>query len=81
MPDDDQLLGQNEVDVRNEARKHPYWDSVLSVFACPSPEHDWIADQQAAHDIAEAIETLRCTDACGMTSPENARSPRPPGKE
>ncbi len=58
MPDDDSLLGQNEVDVRNEARKHPYWDSVLSVFACASPEDDWIADQD--RDLADAIEYLRC---------------------
>ncbi len=59
MPDDYSLLGQNEVDMRNEARKHPYWDSVLSVFACVSPEDHWIADQQHKRDLADAVEHLR----------------------
>ncbi len=59
MPDDDSMLGQTEVDVRNEALKHPYWDSVLSVFACPSPEDDWIADQQRERDLADAVDHLR----------------------
>ncbi len=59
MPDDDWALGQNEVDVRNEQRKHHYWDSVISVFSCASPEQDWIADQERGRDLTDAIEHLR----------------------
>ncbi len=40
--DDDWALGQNEVDVRNEAIRARL---VPSVFACNDPEQAWIDDQ------------------------------------
>ncbi len=65
MPDDDWALGQNEVDVRNEARnplnrvevtqwvRNPYKPGVTPfvVFACNDPEQAWIDEQaeNAAH--------------------------------
>ena len=38
MLDDDWALGENEVDVRNEALRFP------GIFACESPEQQWIED-------------------------------------
>ncbi len=44
MPDDDWALGQNEVDVRNEARRARM---VPSVFVCHDPEQAWIDESRA----------------------------------
>ncbi len=59
-PDDDWALGQNEVDVRNEARNPlnalPIRESGLdaalawsspSVFVCHDPEQAWIDESRA----------------------------------
>ncbi len=43
-PDDDWALGQNEVDVRNEARRARL---VPSVFVCQDPESAWIEECRA----------------------------------
>ncbi len=51
MPDDDWALGQNEVDVRNEAQNplnyrpvaYTFHDGVRHGFYCQDPEADWIA--------------------------------------
>ncbi len=40
VPDDDSMLGQNLIDVRNEER----------IFRCQNPERDWIDEQRATLD-------------------------------
>ncbi len=59
MPDDDALLGQNEVDVRNEARK-PMHEIVLrrSIHIFDDAEQAF-ADQDVERDLAQAIDHLR----------------------
>ncbi len=44
-PDDDWALGQNEVDVRNEAR-NPL-NAMPIRFVCHDPEQAWIEDCRA----------------------------------
>ncbi len=46
MPDDESMLGQNLVDVRNEER----------IFRCENPEQDWIDEQQRASRTLTAEE-------------------------
>ncbi len=45
MPDDDWALGQNEVDVRNEARRP--LNAAPYVFVCANPEQAWIDESRA----------------------------------
>ncbi len=54
-PDDDWALGQNEVDVRNEARRP--LDAAPYVFMCVSPEETWIEDCRAEATLEEASPT------------------------
>ncbi len=57
-PDDDWALGQNEVDVRNEARK-PLNDMPITgtsaqiIFACRNPEQAWIDESRAEAEREE----------------------------
>ncbi len=53
MPDDDWALGQNEVDVRNEARKAAF--ATLLPFGAEQTDDE----QQSDRDLADAIEHLR----------------------
>ncbi len=57
MPEDDWALGQNEVDVRNEAR-NPL-NAMPIVYACKNREQDWIDEVEHEIDLAMAIEHLR----------------------
>ncbi len=53
MPDDDWALGQNEVDVRNEARKPQHEPPWLD------DRDDMRIDDPANDDLAAAIDHLR----------------------
>ncbi len=44
-PDDDWALGQNEVDVRNEAWRP--LNAAPYVFVCHAPEQAWIDESRA----------------------------------
>ncbi len=57
MPDDDWALSQNEVDVRNEARRPA--NAMPIVYACKNPEQAWIDEVEREIDLAQAIEHLR----------------------
>ncbi len=52
MPDDDWALGQNEVDVRNEARRPA--NALPIVYACKNPEQAWIEEVEREIDLAQA---------------------------
>ncbi len=58
MPDDDWALGQNEVDVRNEARKPA--NAMPTVYSCTNPESAWIDDvrEQDSLDLWQALDHL-----------------------
>ncbi len=51
MPDDDWALGQNEVDVRNEARRP--LNAAPCVFVCVNPEQAWIDESRAEAEREE----------------------------
>ncbi len=57
MPDDDEMLGQNEVDVRNEARRERR-EIHDAFFNCKDPESDWIDEQSARARLREAIRVV-----------------------
>ena len=49
LPDDDALIGQNEVDVRNEARRGQHW-----------PDEDALAERRARfHDDDDQVDSER----------------------
>ncbi len=50
-PDDDWALGQNEVDVRNEARRP--LNAAPYVFVCANPEQAWIDESRAEAEREE----------------------------
>ncbi len=57
MPDDDWALGQNDVDVRNEARNPA--NLMPLVYTYRNSEQDWIDEVERGMDLTEAIEHLR----------------------
>ncbi len=57
MPDHDEMLGQNEIDVRTEAVRARRRDEAFA-FICQDPEGDWIAYQRARARLREAIRVV-----------------------